>query len=68
VLAKVMERLVMSKQGMCRFHMKSFSLKILIKVKVKQQYWIEITNRLSALENLDTEEDASTSWEIIREK
>jgi hypothetical protein len=56
-----------SKQTMHRVHMDRFNLKKLNKVEDKQQYYVEISNRLAALENLDTEVDINTAWETIRE-
>jgi hypothetical protein len=54
VVAKVRERLAMSKQTTHRFHMERFNLKKLNEVKGKEQYRVEISNRFAALENLDT--------------
>jgi hypothetical protein len=33
----------------------------------KEQYHVEISNRFTALENLDTEVDVNKDWETIRE-
>jgi hypothetical protein len=60
VVAKVRERLAVSKQTMHRVHIERFNLK-------KKQYPVEISNRFTALENLDTEVDIITAWETIRE-
>jgi hypothetical protein len=53
VVAKVRERLAVSKQRKPRVHMESFNLKKLDEVEVKEQYRVEISNRFAALENLD---------------
>jgi hypothetical protein len=45
--------------------MKSFNLKKLNKVKGKEQYHVEISQRFTALENLDAEVDINRSWETI---
>jgi hypothetical protein len=55
VVAKVRERLAVSKQTTYRVHMERFNLKKLNEVEVKEQYRVEISNRFTALENLDTE-------------
>jgi hypothetical protein len=52
-VAKVRERLAMSKQTTNIFHMERLNLKTLNKVEGKEQFHIEIRNRLAALENLD---------------
>jgi hypothetical protein len=49
-----------SKQRMHRFHVERFSLKKLIEVEGREQYWIEISNRFTALGNLDAEVDINT--------
>jgi hypothetical protein len=38
-----------------------------VSVKNKWQYSVEISNRFTALENLDTEVDINKAWENIRE-
>jgi hypothetical protein len=50
-------RLAVSKQTVHRVHIVSFNLKKLNEVEGKEQYRIEISNRFTALENLDTEVD-----------
>jgi hypothetical protein len=47
--------------------MERFNLKKLNKVEGKEQYWVEISNRFAALENLDAVVDISRAWETIRE-
>jgi hypothetical protein len=46
MVAKVRERLTMSKQRLHRFCTEMFDLKKLNEVKVKEQYCLEISNRL----------------------
>jgi hypothetical protein len=58
---KVRERLAVSKQRMHRFHMKRFNLKKLNYVEGKEQYHVEISNRIAALESLDSEVDIKES-------
>jgi hypothetical protein len=55
VVAKLRERLAVSKQTTHRIHMEKFNLKKLSEVEGKEQYCVEISNRFAALENLDTE-------------
>jgi hypothetical protein len=56
-VAKVRERLAVSKQRVHRFYMKRFSLNQLNEVECEEQYCVEISNRFAALENLYTEVD-----------
>jgi hypothetical protein len=50
-----------------RVYMERFNLKKLNEVEGKEQYWFKISNRFSALENLDAEVDINRAWETIRE-
>jgi hypothetical protein len=60
VVAKVRERLAVNKQGLHRFH-----TEMLNKVEGEDQYRVEVSNRFSALDDLDTEVDISSAWEMI---
>jgi hypothetical protein len=53
VVAKVRDRLPVSKQTMHKFHMERFNLKKLNEVESKEQYQVQISNRFTPLENLD---------------
>jgi hypothetical protein len=64
VVAKVWERLAVSKQTTHTVHMERFNLKKLNEGDVKEQYRVEISNRFAALEHLDTEVDRA--WETIK--
>jgi hypothetical protein len=66
VVAKVRERLSVSKQTMHRIHMERFNLKKLKEAEGKGQYHVEISNRFAVLENLNTEVDINRAWNIIR--
>ena len=57
VVAKVRERLAVSKQAPQKFGGERFNLRKLNEVEVRTQYQIEITNRFAALENLSDSED-----------
>jgi hypothetical protein len=59
VVAKFRERLAVSQQTMNRDHMERFNVKELNKVQDKEQYRVEISNRVATLENLDTEVDVN---------
>jgi hypothetical protein len=65
VVAKVGERLAVSKQTTQRVNMERFNHKKLNEVEGKEQYRVEISNRFAALENLDTEMDFNIAWETI---
>jgi hypothetical protein len=67
VVAKVRERLAVSKQRTHSVHMERFNLKKLTEEEGKEQYRVEISDRLAALENLDTEVDINKAWGTIRE-
>jgi hypothetical protein len=47
--------------------MERFNLKKLNKVEGKEQFRVEVSNRLAALDNLDTEVEIKSAWETIRE-
>jgi hypothetical protein len=69
VVAKVRERLAVSKQTTHRVHMERSNLKKLNDVECKEQYCVEILNtcRFAALENTDAEVYINRAWETIRE-
>jgi hypothetical protein len=60
VVAKVRERLAVSKQTTNRIHMERLNLKKLKEVEGKEQYHVEISNRFATLENLEAEVDQHT--------
>jgi hypothetical protein len=51
VVAKVRERLAVSKQTTHRVHMERLNLKKLSEVEGKERYRVEISNRFAALRN-----------------
>jgi hypothetical protein len=67
MVAKVRERIAVSKQTMYRFRMERFSLKKLNKVEGKEQYQVEISNVFTDLENLDAEMDINRAWITVRD-
>jgi hypothetical protein len=67
VVAKLRERISISKRAREKYHLRRFDLRKLDNVDVKEKYQVEISNRFSALENLDESLDINNAWEIIRE-
>jgi hypothetical protein len=64
---KVRERLAVNKQRSQRFDMERFNLNKLNDVEGKEQFCVEVSNRFSALEDLDAEVEINSTWETIRE-
>ena len=67
MVAKVRERLAVSKQEAQTFDGEKFNLRKLNELEVRKQYQIEITNRFAALENLSDDEDVNKALENIKE-
>jgi len=67
VVAKVRERLAVSKQAAQKFDGERFNLRKLNELEVRKQYQIEFTSRCAALENLSDDEDINGAWENIKE-
>jgi hypothetical protein len=67
VVAKVRERLAVSKQITQKFDAEKFNLKKLSELQVRKEYQIKISNRFAALENLNVSEDINRAWEKIKE-
>jgi hypothetical protein len=65
VVAKFRETLAASKRKTQKVHMERFNFKKLNKAEGKEQYCVEISNRLTALETLDTEVDINRAWKTI---
>jgi hypothetical protein len=66
MVAEVRERLAVSKQTTYTVHMERFNLQKLNELEGKEQYRVQISNRIAAFENLDTDVDISRVWETIR--
>jgi hypothetical protein len=64
VVAKLRERISVSKRARQKFDLGRCDLKKLDVVEVK--YQIEISNRFAALETLDESFDINNAWESIR--
>ena len=67
VVAKVRQRLAVSKQAAQKFHVERFNLTKLNELQVRNQYQIKISNRYAALENLSDCKDIKRGWENIKE-
>ena len=67
VVAKVRERLGVSKQAAQRFDVERFNLRKLNELVVRKQYQVEFTNRFADLENLSNDEDINRVWENNKE-
>jgi hypothetical protein len=66
VVAKVRERLAVSKRAAQEIDSERFNVKKLDEGDVKEQYQVTIRNKFAALENLDSG-DISRAWDSIRE-
>ena len=67
VVAKVRERLAVSKQAVQKHDGEKFNLRKLKDLEVKKQYEIEITNSFAALGNIRDDGDVNRAWENIKE-
>jgi hypothetical protein len=66
-VAKLRERISVSKRARQNFHLERFGLKKLDDIEVKEKYQVEISNRFAALESLDESFDINNAWESVRE-
>jgi hypothetical protein len=67
VVAKLRERISVSKEARKIFHLETFLLKKLDDVEVKEKYQVETSNIFAVLETLDESLEINNAWEIIRE-
>jgi hypothetical protein len=67
VVAKVGERLAVSKRIVKKMDVERFNLKQLKEEEVKEQYQVTIKNKSAALEILDDNGDINRALETIRE-
>ena len=67
MVAKVRERLAVSKQAAQKFDGERFNINKLNELEVRKQYQIEFTNRFADLENLSDEEDINRALKNIKE-
>jgi hypothetical protein len=66
-VAKLRERISVSKRARQNFDLEKCELRKLDDVKVKEKYQIEISNRSAALESLVESFDIYNTWESIRQ-
>jgi hypothetical protein len=66
VVAKVRERLAVSKRAAQKIDMEKFNVKKLNEEDIKGQYQVTIRNTFSALENLEDSGDINRAWNNIR--
>ena len=67
VVAKVWERMAVSKQAAQKFEGERFNLRKLNELEVMKRCQIQITNRFAALKNLRNSADINRAWENIKE-
>jgi hypothetical protein len=67
VVAKLRERISVSKLTRQKFYVERYDLRKLNDVEVKEKYQVEISNRFAALGSLDECSDINSSWESIRD-
>jgi hypothetical protein len=67
VVAKVRERLAVSKRAAQNIDTGRFNVKKLKEADVKEQYQVTIRNKFEALENLEDSGDINRAWDHIRE-
>jgi hypothetical protein len=60
-VAKLRERISVSKRARQKFDLERFYLEKLDNVKVKEKYQVEISNRFAALESLDESFDINNA-------
>jgi hypothetical protein len=67
VVAKVGERLAVSKRAAQKIDTERFNVKKLDEGGVEEQYWVTIRNKFAALENLEDSGDINRACDNIRE-
>jgi hypothetical protein len=67
VVAKMRERLAVSKRAAQKIHTERFNVKKLDEGDVKEQYQVTIRNKFAALENLEDSRAINGAWDNIRE-
>ena len=67
MVAKVRERLAISKQDAQKFYVERFNLRKLSELQVRKQYQIKVSNRFAALYILNHSQDINRVWENIKE-
>jgi hypothetical protein len=65
-VAKLRDRISVSKRARQNFDLERFELKKLNDVEVEEKYQVEISNRFAAFESSDETFDINNAWESIR--
>jgi hypothetical protein len=66
VVAKVTERLAVSKQTTQRFDVERFNLRKLTELEMRKEYQIKISNMFAALQSFNVSEDINRAWKNIK--
>ena len=66
MVAKVREKLAVSKQATEQFDVEGFNLRKLSELEVRKEFQIKTSNRFTALENLNDNGDINWAWENIK--
>jgi hypothetical protein len=66
-VAKLRERISVSKRARQNFDLERLDLKKLDDTEVKEKYQVEISNRFAALQSLGESFDINNTWESISE-
>ena len=66
MVAKVGERLAVSKQVARKFDVEIFNLRMLSELEVRKQYQIKISDRDAAVEKFNDGRDINRAWQNIR--
>jgi glycine betaine/choline ABC-type transport system substrate-binding protein len=67
VVAKVRERLAVSKRAAQKVDTERFNVKKLNEGDIKEKYQVTIRNKFASLENLEDSGDIKRAWDNIRE-
>ena len=65
MVAKVREKLSVSKQAAEKFNVERFDFRKSGELEVRRQYQTKISNRLAALENLNDNKEINRVWENL---
>jgi hypothetical protein len=64
-VAKLRERISVSKQASQKFDLERFDLKKFNDIEVKEKYQMEISNRFLDLENFDESLGINSAWKVL---
>ena len=66
MVAKVRERLALSKQAAQKFDVERFNLRMLSELEVRKQYQIKKSDRFAAVDSLNDSRDINRAWQNIK--